>query len=316
MSLIAIKSKLQKNKYGKIAIKIYHYCLAIPMSKIYQLKYNFSSKNYKQIKYYEDLDVFEMLISQKKSLCRFGDGEISWIYKDSKGYFGQENSEELSEELKKVLLSNNDQIIIGIPRFFDEMVGYAEERKKSRDVHLAKYGKKWMALLDEKTIYADALITRVYMGRNDIDHGVYFKLWKQLWNDEDVIVIEGSETRFGVGNDLLDNAKTIRRILGPSENAFSKYQEIYSIAKATNKNSIILIALGPTATVLSYYLALDGFQAIDIGHLDIEYEWYKSKAVHKQPVKGKYVNEAGGSSNESIEDIDEKKYSSQIIYRC
>ena len=53
------------------------------------------------------------------------------------------------------------------------------------------------------------------------------------------------------------------------------------------KNKLILIALGPTATVLSYDLNKLGYQAIDIGHADIEYEWYLRKAKKKIPIKNK-----------------------------
>ena len=40
--------------------------------------------------------------------------------------------------------------------------------------------------------------------------------------DRDVIICEGEKTRMGVGNDLLDNCKSIKRIICPSENAFDK----------------------------------------------------------------------------------------------
>ena len=46
-------------------------------------------------------------------------------------------------------------------------------------------------------------------------------------------------------------------------------------------DSIILIALGPTATVLAYDLSKRGYQAIDVGHIDIEYEWFLNNASKK-----------------------------------
>ena len=74
---------------------------------------------------------------------------------------------------------------------------------------------------------------------------------------------------------------------------------------------MILIALGPTATVLAYDLCKEGYQAIDIGHIDIEYEWLLRKATSKIKIKNKYVNEAIGG-REVEEGIDEK-FTSQII---
>lgn len=55
---------------------------------------------------------------------------------------------------------------------------------------------------------------------------------------------------------------------------------------------MIICALGMTATVLAYDLSNIGYQAIDLGHIDIEYEWLRMKATSKLPVPGKYTNEA------------------------
>ena len=38
---------------------------------------------------------------------------------------------------------------------------------------------------------------------------------------------------------------------------------------------LILLMLGPTAKVLGFQLSREGYQAIDIGHIDSEYEWYQ-----------------------------------------
>ena len=79
-----------------------------------------------------------------------------------------------------------------------------------------------------------------------------------------------------------------------------------------NKNRLILIALGPTATILAYDLYKLGYQAIDIGHADIEYEWYLRKAKNRIKIKNKYVNEAKGG-RKNITKIKDKNYYKQII---
>ena len=117
-------------------------------------------------------------------------------------------------------------------------------------------------------------------------------------------------SRLGVGNDLLDNAKSVKRILGPSSEAFSKYDEILDEAKKLDKDVLILLALGPAATCLAYDLHKFGYQAVDIGHVDVEYEWYRMKAKKKSPIKNKMVHEA---SNDDVGEYHDKKYDSQII---
>ena len=73
---------------------------------------------------------------------------------------------------------------------------------------------------------------------------------------------------------------------------------------------LFLIALGPTATVLAYDLFKAGYQAIDIGHVDVEYEWWRMGARRKVKLERKYVNEALNGSQ--VADAGEE-YNRQII---
>ena len=123
-------------------------------------------------------------------------------------------------------------------------------------------------------------------------------------------------TRFGVGNDLLDNAVRIRRIEAPAVSSFDKYEEILETAKEAageKKDILFLIALGPTACVLAWDLFKEGYQAIDIGHLDLEYEWFLKGTGEICPVPGKYNNELPGG--DVVSDIHDEKYESEIICR-
>ena len=138
-----------------------------------------------------------------------------------------------------------------------------------------------------------------------------FSMLSEEWKDKDVVMIEGEKSRIGVGNDFFGKAKSVRRILCPAKNAYSKIDEIESAALGFPKECLILIALGPAATVLAYRLYKKGFRALDIGHMDIEYEWYKIRAKNKVPVKNKYVNEAGGYKTLVETEMDEK-YKSEI----
>lgn len=313
-SIIKIKQKLTCTIIGRVLIKIYHYTIAIPCAKIYALKFYFIKNNLKNILFYSVENTFNMLKNGKKSLCRFGDGEISWIYQDAKGYFGQENSKELSDRLRSIIYSENEDILIGIPDFFGSMKHYTRKHRESRNTHLAKYYKRWNELLNDNRFYADALITRVYYGRIDNLSEYMFKNWKNVWGNRNIIIIEGNQTRFGVGNDLLNNVRSIRRIIAPAENAFDKYNEILNISKKyISEDVLFLISLGPTATVLAYDIGTCGGQAIDIGHLDIEYEWYLSGTSKKKSVIGKYVNEAGGASNIELPNGILDRYKSEII---
>ena len=108
-----------------------------------------------------------------------------------------------------------------------------------------------------------------------------------------MIIVEGEKTLLGVSNDLFDDVATIRRIECPNKNAFFKIDSIEkSIIENYHKDDLILLALGPTATIIAKDLTLSHhYQCIDIGHIDIVYFWYKAKSNKKVKIANKLTNE-------------------------
>ena len=125
-----------------------------------------------------------------------------------------------------------------------------------------------------------------------------------------MVLVEGRETRTGQGNDLLDNARSIRRILCPTQNAYAYYQEILETVKKVSKDTMILCALGPAAKVLAYDLVLCGYQVIDIGQIDMDYEWYRAGQGKRIPIPTKYVSQLPPGEIEGIQDA---VYENQIM---
>lgn len=76
---------------------------------------------------------------------------------------------------------------------------------------------------------------------------------------------------------------------------------------------LILMALGPTATVLAYDLFLRGYWAFDAGHIDLEHEWMKRGVTEKVAIAGKYVNEV--KNGNVVNRIDDVQYEEQVIAR-
>lgn len=168
--------------------------------------------------------------------------------------------------------------------------------------------------MDRDKQYGEAFISRFYMPFKD--KYVAFQaveLWKQLWADRDLLIVEGEKSRLGVGNDLFDNARSIKRILAPNKEAYSYYDRLITEIKKYDSSHMVLLALGPTATVMAADLCKLGFQAIDIGHIDIEYEWMIMNADHKVPINNKFVNEAGGYNGDEY--YQNQDYESQIVCR-
>ena len=195
----------------------------------------------------------------------------------------------------------------------DESINSLKTLKENMETikNMEKYRGTWLQYLNKDMTYATANVTRLYIRYKDRSKArKHFEMLREIWEDRDVIVCEGEKTRMGVGNDLLDNCKSIKRIICPSENAFDKYDEIISELKKQSKDSLILIALGPTATVLAYEMSKEGYQALDLGHLDIEYEWCIRNATKREKIINKYTNEV--SHGDETQDIEDKSYENQI----
>ena len=112
-----------------------------------------------------------------------------------------------------------------------------------------------------------------------------------------MLLIEGKTAKIGVGNDLFHGAKRIERMECPTKNAWDVYEDILkTVEEKASRDTLICISLGPTATVLAYDLALVGYQALDIGQLDNEYEWYIRGAEERIPIPGKMVAEVDKGS--------------------
>ena len=269
-------------------------------------------------------ETIQKLYEPNVSIARFGDGELSYIEKI--GLYFQPYNEELANRLKEILNSNVPNLLIGLPIALNPQncelyEGFAKEYWVD---WLQKNEEKMEKLINPNKKYYSAQISRFYLDYKDKSNVAnYVKMLKELWNDRDVVIVEGEKSRLGVGNDLFDNMRTIKRILCPPENAFLKYDSILEEIKKTSKNNLILLALGPTATVLAYDLHKLGYKAIDIGHVDIEYEWYLRKAKTKIKIESKYMGEQGvmGAKAESeeerlnIKDIKDENYEKQIIAR-
>lgn len=256
----------------------------------------------------------KFILRHKCSVARFGDGEYQLMCKIMDIGF-QKRNDELSIGLKEVLRNPPESLLLCIPNIFGSLNIYNDRAK-----HF------WIEWKDKKNSFAkllyhtckknyyfgDALFTRPYLDYpDDANAKEIFHLIKQLWNNRDVLIIEGEQTRLGVGNDLLDNVKSVQRILAPAENAFDSYQTILTSTKQYADDRLILIALGPTATVLACELSRLGFWAIDIGHVDIEYEWYLRKASDRIPIEGKYTNEI--PKGRTFTECKDPKYQKQII---
>ncbi|KQK27499.1 SP_1767 family glycosyltransferase [Chryseobacterium aquaticum] len=276
------------------------------------LKYPFCKFFYAFPKVQSVEETLQYIIDNKMSIARFGDGELSMLYHNNIGF--QKYNADLKNRLKEIILDyKNDKCLVAIPSSLQSLDGFTLNARLMFKSLIGGYYDTYRKFLNFDHVYPNSFITRFYMDSADKKSaGMYFSMLKQIWNKREVIILEGEFTRFGTGNDLLHNTINVSRIIVPSKNAFDKYDSIIEAVQLNiNKNSLILAAIGPTATVLCYDLSQMGFQAIDIGHADIEYEWFLKNRLHKSAVEGKFVNEVNTNNpNNVVQDV---LYENQII---
>jgi len=255
-------------------------------------------------------ETIEYIIHNRCSVSRYGDGEIKLIAGTDISF--QNADSKLVEKLKNVLCSSCPSLLVCIPDIFNSLNHIAKGDDLYWKKHLSRYRKYWYRYTLKNKTYGNAFISRVYMCFNEKEKaGEYFNALKKIWDGRDVVLVEGEKSRLGVGNDLFDNALTLRRILGPSAQAFSQYDNLLKEIRKLEKSALIVLALGPVATVLPYDLLEDGYQAVDLGNIDTEYEWFLRGYTKKMPIENKMVYEAG--AGEGVGELHDEKYQSQII---
>ena len=249
-----------------------------------------------------------------KSISRFGDGELSLILCDEAIGF-QKKSDSLSKALERVLRKPDKNNLVCIPRTFIDRRDMVFRAEQFWLWYLYMYKEKVLKILNSDYEYGDSLVTRFYLDyKNKAKTTERIKKLRKIWDKKRILIIEGKKTRLGVTNDLLDNAKQINRLLVPNKNAFDKYDAILEKAlKIARKYDILLLSIGPTATVLVDDLSRSGVQAVDIGHIDAEYEWYRNKAKKKVAIRGKEIIETKKEGVGGLTKKEEKAYKESVV---
>lgn len=254
-------------------------------------------------------ETLDALLNTDKSLVRFGDGEI--VILKGVNLELQKANAQITENLIRILGYQHENLMVSIQGVFDGVEKYQEKSSLFWKDHLLFCRKIYNRYCNQEKVYCDTAVTRCYYVFKDKSLcGGWFEKFKRVWKDKDIVVVEGERTHNGVGNDLFVHARGINRIICPPSNAYDVYDKILEECEKVSKDKLFLISLGVTAKMLAEDLFLQGYRVLDIGNLDMEYEWYLSKAekkmeIGKHKIIGIPANEEAGYS----------EYLQQIIAR-
>lgn len=255
-------------------------------------------------------ETLDYIIEHNSSLVRFGDGEVNLMWGLPIPY--QNHDLELANQLKHIVgLESDEKLVVCLPDAFDDRFVFTWWATPFWKEHMNVYMDFYKELC-KGSWYGSTFISRPYIDYEDKSKakGQFEKL-KSIWENRDILIVEGITSRSGVENDLFDKVKSVKRIICPSHNAYSVVDNIQEEIMKHAEGRLILCMLGPTAKVLAYHLSRKGYQVLDIGHIDSEYEWMKMGA--KTKVKFSHKHTAEYNFDQDIQFIEDETYNSQIL---
>ncbi len=247
-------------------------------------------KNLNKPKIFTAEQTIDELIKGDKSLCRFGDGEMSLMLNQSIPF--QPSNKKLTERLIEVFHSSDENIMKALPRrvYYPDLINVHNYVKFIDRIHLKDLREKFATFVNNNTNYYSTEITFPFLTyQNFNDESYYIKLQK-IWRNKDITIICGTNTFDNITYNIFDCAKSIDYQYAPSIDAFSKYNTILQKAETIDNSRLIIIILGPTATILAYDLAKKGKRALDFGHVAKDYNAFKKQILVDKETINKFFD--------------------------
>lgn len=229
-------------------------------------------------------ETIDVLLHTEKSMVRFGDGEIVMI--KGGGLMLQKADPKIAEGLAEILAYTHDDLIVTIPDIFGTLSDHHRDSRQFWKDHLLFNRKTYETYCNPDRVYYSTFVSRCYYYAADRSGcGEQFAKIRKIWENRDIVVVEGERTHNGVGNDLLDTANSIERIICPPSNAYEAVPAILDACKAYGRNRLFLLSVGVAAKFLAVKLFELGYRVLDIGNLDMEYEWYVRRSPGKMKLE-------------------------------
>lgn len=248
-------------------------------------------------------ETIDELLNTEKSMVRFGDGEIVMI----KGVdlMLQKASPEIADGLKEILAYPHDDLMVTIPGIFNGLSDHHPASRRFWRDHLLFCRRIYETYCNPNRVYGTTFISRCYYFAKDRSPcGGWFAKIRKIWENRDVVIVEGTRTHNGIGNDLLAATKSIERIICPPSDAYGAIPAILEACTVYPKDRLFLLSAGVAAKFLAAELFRQGYRVLDIGNLDMEYEWYVRQSpgkckLEKHEITGEEVNRNAALNDEA-----------------
>lgn len=251
-------------------------------------------------------ETIDELLNTNKSMVRFGDGEIVMIR--GVDLMLQQAAPEIGEGLAEILSYQNDDLMVTIPDIFRTLSDHNKASRQFWMDHLLFNRKVYEKYCNKDRVYGSTFVSRCYYFTSDRGRcdGWFAKI-RKIWENRDIVIVEGTRTHNGVGNDLFDSAASIERIICPPSNAYGALPAIVEACLSYDRDRLFLLSVGVAAKFLAMELFRGGYRVLDIGNMDMEYEWYLRKApdkisLEKHNVVGEEANRQAAEHDKAYAD--------------
>ena len=234
-------------------------------------KQRWLTKHYEDMKTFEEQNLLSMMetleiVKQGKSLARFGDGEILLMFGED--IYFQKHKLELATELEKILDNQNEKLLVCLPTMLTAFNDY------EYNWWLKFWYLRWVKFKNKLNLnhkYGHSMVTRPDFFKSYGEQAVL--TWKEIWSQKRVVFVTGEGSKLGLDHSIFDNILEKNIIYTFAENAYDDLDRVaLEINKKFGPTYLILIALGPSGTILAHRLSQSGYQALDIGHITSSYE--------------------------------------------
>lgn len=211
----------------------------------------------------KEIETVKNIAKNGYSIARFGDGEFNMCIGRDKSF--QNYNRFLVDRLIQVLNCEHEGLLIGINTIASE-----EDLTDIWKKFVVRRGNRVLNLLDPTRTYESSTITTVFP-KFENEFQIYVDQLKMIWDKRKVVFVVGKESRFFYEKELFDNIECYEFIYGPAKNAYDVYDVLMAQIMKYGHDWLIMISLGPTATVMAHDLHLKGYQAIDLGQTPSKY---------------------------------------------
>lgn len=224
-----------------------------------------------RFKFYEDDLVINLIVNQKKSIVRFGDGEYSCMVgaMRSSGWAGYSQCDKfVKEELAKIIRSYNHKLIIGIllnPPGTLESGTYLQNLNYIEYIYYKYYRKLRNYIPLESTYASSGIFLPHHNYVKTTSTKRFYDKFDVIWNNKKVIFLYGLNGRFDPNHYAFRNVKEKLVINCDSINAHRNLDSILSEIISYSNDYLVIISAGFLAKLLVPRLVNRGFQALDVG---------------------------------------------------